>query len=165
MQYLVPRKNRKKNSDKVTCQNFDRSDQHTCIFIYEEINICWDTLSYTCLIAMTCNDIHLLLGQASFIRVFMICPNDCKKFAQSSCSVTKKIWKDMLVQKQHLLWGINSNNKCPNIYQQKKNPNCQRQPIMANQNEKIGYKVRCCEYKWMLQSRKWFAFRTRMNDS
>ena len=40
MQYLVPRKNGKKNADKVTCQNFDRSDQHTCVFIHEDkINI------------------------------------------------------------------------------------------------------------------------------
>ena len=96
MQYLVPRKNGKKNSDKVTCQNFDRSDEHTCIFIHEEINICWDTLSYTCLIAMTCNDMHLLLGQASFTRVSMLCPINRKKLAPSSCSgVTKTIWKDI----------------------------------------------------------------------
>jgi len=39
MQYLVLRKNGKKNSDKVTCQSFGRSDLHTCIFIHEEIKI------------------------------------------------------------------------------------------------------------------------------
>ena len=41
-------------------------------------------------------DMRLLLGQASSIRVFMICPAiDHKKFAPSSCSVTKTIWKDI----------------------------------------------------------------------
>ena len=91
---------------------------------------------------MTCDDIRLLLGQVSFIsKVFMICPIDCKKFALSSCSVLQKTWKDNLVQKRPLLWGINWDNTCRSINHQTKNPNRQRQPIMANWNEKIGYKI------------------------
>jgi hypothetical protein len=42
------------------------------------------------------NDMHLLLGQASFPRVSMLCPINRKKLAPSSCSgVTKTIWKDI----------------------------------------------------------------------
>ena len=63
----------------------------------------WDTLFYTCLMAMTCDDMHLLLGQASFIKVFMICPINFKKFELSSCSVVKMTWKDILVLQQPLL--------------------------------------------------------------
>ena len=101
-----------------------------------------DRLSYKFLTAMTCDDIRLLLGQVSFIsKVFMICPIDCKKFVLSSCSVMQKTWKDNLVQQRPLLWGINWDNTCRSINHQTKNPNRQRQPIMANWNEKIGYKV------------------------
>ena len=40
--------------------------------------------------------LRLLLGQASSVRVFMICPINRKKLAPSSCSgVTKTIWKDI----------------------------------------------------------------------
>ena len=63
----------------------------------------WDTLFYTCLMAMTCDDMHLLLGQASFIKVFMICPINNKKFSLIYFYVTKTTWKDILVQQQPLL--------------------------------------------------------------